>query len=289
MGLYKIKDLEQLSGIKAHTIRIWEKRYNLISPERTDTNIRLYTDKDLRNLLMVAILNKNGYKISRIVEMDNSDRVKLLEDELIHQPENDSVFDLLILAMIELDEHKFSTELEQLFDKYGVLDTFVKYLFPFVERIGIMWKVGSITPVQEHFITNLIRQKLISRIDKLPIPKGNPRRILVYLPEHELHEISILLYNYILRSTGKYTYYLGQSVPFEDLIRAIDKLKPDAIVTSFITGISKPKLTHYFKNLQNRPKHKAPIYAGGYQIESNKEDLPTGIKLIQSTGILLDI
>lgn len=289
MGYYKIKDLEQLSGIKAHTIRIWEKRYNLISPERTDTNIRLYTDNDLKNLLLIAILNKNGHKISKIVKMDIEDRAKLLEESLYDQPENDSVFDILILAMIELDEQKFSAELELLFEKYGVLDTFIKYLFPFVERIGIMWKVGSITPVQEHFITNLMRQKLVSKIDKLKIPSNQNRKVLVYLPEHEYHEISLLLYNYIIRSTGKYTYYLGQTVPFEDVIRAIDQLEPDAVVTSFITNINKGKLIQYMEDLLEKPNANPDIYMGGYQIDQLGEERPKGIKCINSSGILLEI
>ncbi|MCB0477281.1 MAG: MerR family transcriptional regulator [Crocinitomicaceae bacterium] len=290
MGNYKIKDLEQLSGIKAHTIRIWERRYNLISPDRTDTNIRLYSDKDLKNLLLVAILNKNGHKISKIVEMPKEERIQLLEDNLHVRGEQDAIFDILILSMIELDEEKFSSELEYLFDTFGVLDTFIKYLFPFVERIGIMWKVGSITPVQEHFITNLIRQKLVSRIDQLKIPNKNHRKILIYLPEHELHEISVLLYNYIIRSTGKYTYYLGQTVPLNDLIKAIDQVQPDAIVTSFITRINKSHIISHLKSIQTKPKHKTSIYAGGFQIDSLADDeLPTGVKKILSTGILLDI
>lgn len=289
MGHYKIKDLEQLSGIKAHTIRIWEKRYNLISPERTDTNIRLYSDNDLKNLLLVAILNKNGHKISHIVEMDMEDRVKLLEESLDQSSDDDAVFDVLILSMIEVDEKKFSEELDRLFDAIGVLDTFVKYIFPFVERIGIMWKVGSITPIQEHFITSLMRQKLISKTDKLNIPDKQNRRILLYLPEHEYHEISLLLYNYIIRSTGKYTYYLGQTVPFDDLVEAIDQLKPDAVVSSFITSINENKLQSYINDLVTIPKHKPNIYLGGMQIENLGQNLPEGVKKINSSGILLDI
>lgn len=289
MGYYKIKDLEQLSGIKAHTIRIWEKRYNLISPERTDTNIRLYSDNDLKNLLLVAILNKNGYKISHIVEMDMEDRARLLEENLNNSNDDDAVFDILILAMIEIDEKKFAEELNRLFDKIGVLDTFVKYLFPFVERIGIMWKVGSITPIQEHFITHLMRQKLISKTDKLKIPDNRNRRILLYLPEHEYHEISLLLYNYIIRSTGKYTYYLGQTVPFSDIVDAIDELKPDAVVTSFITNINKNKFLSYINDLLTIPSHKPNIYFGGMQVENLGDELPEGIRKINSSGILMEL
>lgn len=289
MGYYKIKDLEQLSGIKAHTIRIWEKRYNIITPERTDTNIRRYTDKDLRNLLLIAILNKNGYKISKLADLSDQERVDLAEKSVLESDDHDVSFDKLILSMIEIDEIKFSQEIDYLFNKYGVTETFIKFLFPFVERIGVMWKIGSITPVQEHFITNLMRQKLIAKIDALSIPVHSHKKIILYLPEHEYHEISLLLYNYIIRSTGKFTYYLGQTLPFEDLIKAIDEIKPDAVVGSFITGVDKKKFLNYVEELQSKTKHDFQLVLGGMQCELYKNDLPASIKLINSVASLIEL
>jgi DNA-binding transcriptional MerR regulator len=289
MGYYKIKDLEALSGIKAHTIRIWEKRYELISPKRTDTNIRLYSDDDLKNILLVAILNKNGHKISKIADLEMQERIQLIEESLVNDQLDDAVFDVLILSMIDLEEIKFSHEIDSLFEKHGVIETFTKFIFPFVERIGIMWKVGSITPVQEHFITNLMRQKLISKIDQLEVPIHSNKKVLMYLPEHEYHETSLLLYNYILRSSGKYTYYLGQTVPFDDIVEAIDQIKPDAIVSSFITSIHKEKLLQYVHDLRNKPKHKPKLFLGGMQIENLENDLPDFVKKINSSAILLEV
>lgn len=289
MGYYKIKDLEQLSGIKAHTIRIWEKRYNVISPERTDTNIRLYTDDDLKNLLSIAILNKNGHKISKIVELDDNSRAELLEECTETDLPSEAVFDKLILSMIELDEEKFAGELDQLFQNIGVVQTFAEYLFPFIERIGIMWKVGSITPVQEHFITHIMRQKLIAKTDLLGIPPLDGKRVILFLPEHEYHELSLLLYNYILRSAGKYTYYLGQTVPIFDIINSINELKPDAIVCSFITSVTPEKVLSTFDELISKTDQEFKILAGGMQVENVKNQLPKQVKTINSVGILLDI
>jgi DNA-binding transcriptional MerR regulator len=192
MAEYKIKDLEALTGIKAHTIRIWEKRYNLISPERTDTLIRTYTDEDLTNLLSVALLNKNGIKISKIVDMGKEQISKKVWDLKFSKNENSSQ-EKLILALIELDEDLFRNTLQSLIDSVGLEETFASHLIPFLDRIGIMWIVGTIHPAQEHFISNLIRQKVISEIDKLSVPNNDIKPVMLYLPEHEWHEISFII------------------------------------------------------------------------------------------------
>lgn len=264
MAEYKIKDLEALTGIKAHTIRIWEKRYNLISPERTDTLIRTYTDEDLTNLLSVALLNKNGIKISKIVDMGKEQISKKVWDLKFSKNENSSQ-EKLILALIELDEDLFRNTLQSLIDSVGLEETFSSHLIPFLDRIGIMWIVGTIHPAQEHFISNLIRQKVISEIDKLSVPNNDIKPVMLYLPEHEWHEISLLYYQYILRRNGINTVYLGQSLPYDSLLLTIEKLTPRALVTSWLTAVDEKYMINYFKQLSNDIDG-IEIYAGGYQV-----------------------
>jgi DNA-binding transcriptional MerR regulator len=264
MAEYKIKDLEALTGIKAHTIRIWEKRYNLISPERTDTLIRTYTDEDLTNLLSVALLNKNGIKISKIVDMGKEQISKKVWDLKFSKNENNSQ-EKLILALIELDEDLFRNTLQSLIDSVGLEETFASHLIPFLDRIGIMWIVGTIHPAQEHFISNLIRQKVISEIDKLSVPNNDIKPVMLYLPEHEWHEISLLYYQYILRRNGINTVYLGQSLPYDSLLLTIEKLAPRALVTSWLTAVDEKYMINYFKQLSNDIDG-IEIYAGGYQV-----------------------
>lgn len=264
MAEYKIKDLEALTGIKAHTIRIWEKRYNLISPERTDTLIRTYTDEDLTNLLSVALLNKNGIKISKIVDMGKEQISKKVWDLKFSKNENSSQ-EKLILALIELDEDLFRNTLQSLIDSVGLEETFASHLIPFLDRIGIMWIVGTIHPAQEHFISNLIRQKVISEIDKLNVPINEVKPVMLYLPEHEWHEISLLYYQYILRRNGINTVYLGQSLPYDSLLLTIEKLAPRAVVTSWLTAVDEKYMINYFKQLSN-DINGVEIYAGGYQV-----------------------
>lgn len=264
MAEYKIKDLEALTGIKAHTIRIWEKRYNLISPERTDTLIRTYTDEDLTNLLSVALLNKNGIKISKIVDMGKEQISKKVWDLKFSKNENSSQ-EKLILALIELDEDLFRNTLQSLIDSVGLEETFASHLIPFLDRIGIMWIVGTIHPAQEHFVSNLIRQKVISEIDKLSVPNNDIKPVMLYLPEHEWHEISLLYYQYILRRNGINTVYLGQSLPYDSLLLTIEKLAPRALVTSWLTAVDEKYMINYFKQLSNDIDG-IEIYAGGYQV-----------------------
>lgn len=269
MAEYKISDLETLTGIKAHTIRIWEKRYGLISPDRTETKIRKYSDSELVQLLNVALLNKHGYKISKIANMtsiDIGEHVQKLESD-----QNEDVsMERLILSMVEIDEALFSKTLKLLIDKKGLEKTFTETIIDFLDRIGIMWQVGSITPAQEHFISNLIRQKVVSAIDDLSGEKTTNQSVLLYLPEHEWHELSLLFYQFVLRKRGIKTYYLGQSVPYDSIVSCYEQLKPDLIVTSWLTSIDPNFMVQYFKNIKKDLKN-PPILVGGYQMNKNRE------------------
>ena len=271
MAEYKIKDLENLTGIKSHTIRIWEKRYHILTPCRTDTKIRMYSDDELTRLLTVSMLNRSGLKISKIAELSQEDMNKLLWDIKVNKgPENS--MDKLILALVSLDEKLFRGTINDLIEEVGLEKTFVNHIIPFLDRIGIMWLIGSIHPAQEHFMSNLIRQKIISEIDKQPIPNSDSPSVLLYLPEHEWHEINLLFYQFLLRAKGVSTTYLGQSLPYHSLLESIDKLKPSAILSSWLTSVDQKLVVTYFKQLKkDLPNLK--VFAGGAQIKVNTEEI----------------
>jgi DNA-binding transcriptional MerR regulator len=249
MGNYSIKELEHLSGIKAHTIRIWEKRYSLIKPQRTTTNIRFYSDEDLKKIINVSLLNANGIKISKIAEMThNQISDKILE---ITQKDNDSSIHInqLTLAMVDLDEEKFEKSLSGLFLRYNFEETMTEIVYPFLERIGLLWQTGNITPGQEHFIANLIRQKIIVAIDALPLPPSNRKKALLFLPEGELHEIGLLFYHYLARKAGYRTIYLGQTVPHADLKQVFAIHKPELLISCITTALPDGSLEGYLRKL----------------------------------------
>jgi len=284
MADYKIKDLETLTGVKAHTIRIWEKRYGFVNPDRTDTQIRTYSDQELSMLLNVALLNKNGMKISHIAQL-NPEEIANKVWEIKSKPNDQVGTEKLILALVEMDEVLFHQTLNELVASVGLVDTFLNHLIPFLDRIGVMWLVGSINPAQEHFISNLIRQRVIGEIDKLPIPSKEKAPVMLFLPEHEWHEISLLFYQYILRSNGINTVYLGQSLPFDSLIECIDRLKPKALLTSWLTSVDEKFLINYFKNLGKEAKS-VKIYAGGYQIGKHSESLKDLVHQVNDVKVL---
>ena len=271
MAEYKIKDLENLTGIKSHTIRIWEKRYRILSPDRTDTKIRTYSDSELTHLLTVSMLNRNGIKISKIAKLSQEDMNKLLWDIKVNK-EPEYSMDKLLLSLVSLDEELFKETLANLLETEGLEKTFTNHLIPFLDRIGIMWLIGSVNPAQEHFMSNLIRQKIISEIDKQEIPVSTEKSVLMYLPEHEWHEMSLLFYHFLLRSKGIPTFYLGQSLPYESLVECIEKLKPNYILSSWLTAVDENLVVSYFKKLKSDYPN-LDVFAGGPQIKANSTAL----------------
>ena len=271
MAEYKIKDLENLTGIKSHTIRIWEKRYRILTPDRTDTKIRTYSDSELTHLLTVSMLNRNGIKISKIAKLSQEDMNKLLWDIKVNK-EPEYSMDKLLLSLVSLDEELFKETLANLLETEGLEKTFTDHLIPFLDRIGIMWLIGSVNPAQEHFMSNLIRQKIISEIDKQQIPASTEKSVLMYLPEHEWHEMSLLFYHFLLRSKGIPTFYLGQSLPYESLVECIEKLKPNYILSSWLTAVDEKLVVSYFKKLKSDYPN-LDVFAGGPQIKANSTAL----------------
>jgi methanogenic corrinoid protein MtbC1 len=276
MGKYSIKNLETLSGIKAHTIRIWEQRYGVITPDRTDTNIRTYCDTDLKKLLNIAMLNNSGLKISKISKLSDEDLS--LEVQRIGESETEYPIqiDRLIVAMVDLDRSKFETILADCIETMGFEDTCINVLYPLLQKIGVMWLANSINPAQEHFISSLIIQKMYSAIDNLYTEGPKGRKVIFFLREGELHEMGLLFFRYLMEKRGFDTIYLGQSVPFEDLKQTVEAHKPDFLVTALVASPEDDFMEKYLKQLANSFKN-TKIIASGYQISQFDKKLPKNI------------
>jgi len=282
MANYSIKDLENFTGIKAHTIRMWEKRYNIVTPKRTCTNIRFYDDDDLKKLLNVSVLNRHGVKISNIVTFsDESASEKILN---YSQSKNDTETQVegLVLAMIDLDEMKFEKIFNTAVINLGFEEAILKLMYPFFEKIGILWQIGSINPAQEHFISNMLRQKLIAATDGI-IQKANSRSrsFVLFLPEGVYHELGLLFLQYILKKNQHKVFYLGESVPVEGLIEVARAKNVNYFVLSLISSITKPEIIRYLQILADQfPNH--TIFLTGSGIRNIEFQIPKNIRPIES-------
>jgi len=269
MGQYSIKELEKLSGIKAHTIRIWEKRHHLVAPQRTQTNIRYYSDEDLKKIINVSVLNNNGVKISKIVGL-TLDEINEQVTQFSDSKNSIEIYiDQLVLAMIDMEEEQFEKILASLILKFGFEKTILEIVYPFMEKIGILWLTNNITPAQEHFISHLIRQKMIVAIDGLPLPPKSSKKAILYLPENEVHELGLLFYHYIAKNAGYRTYYLGQMVPFKDLKYVVDHHQAELIITSLTSGPTPHAMQAYLARL-SQEFSKAKILVSGYALKKAK-------------------
>lgn len=242
MGKYSIKELERLSGIKAHTIRIWEKRYKIVEPRRTQTNIRFYSDDDLKKIINVSALRGHGFKISQIAGLSPDRLHRQVLELTASQSTAEPFIEQMIVSMIDLEEERFDKLFLTLTLRFGFERTMLEVVYPFLERIGVLWQTNNITPAQEHFISHLIRQKLMVAIDSQPPPRQGAGRVVLFLPEHELHEIGLLFCCYLCRLAGLRTCYLGASVPTPAVVAVGHQLKPAVFITSATTPRSVSEL-----------------------------------------------
>ena len=244
---YSIKDLEKLSGIQAHTIRIWEQRYGLLLPNRTDTNIRSYSDYYARKLLNVTTLIQNGWKISKASKLSheeiNEEIRKLIESLDAGEGVDTVIVNQIVESGMSLSEAAFEKAFSSALVKYGVRDSYLKVIYPTLAKIGLMWSKDDVVPVQEHFITNLIKQKLFSAIDALPYQDVEKGSWLLFLPEGEHHELGLLMANYILKEKGYKVVYLGGNLPLANLKNVVSEDKIDnllmfAVSRQTVAGVS---------------------------------------------------
>jgi DNA-binding transcriptional MerR regulator len=287
MSYYSIKDIEQLSGIKAHTLRIWEQRYNFIQPKRTDTNIRYYDDDDLKLVLNIALLKDNGLKISRICEMQGDElklEVKTLMEKKLGFPDQ---IQGLTLAMLELDEERFEKILSTNILQIGFERTMINLINPFFQKIGILWQTGAIKPAQEHFISNLIRQKIIVAIDGQINTSNYNKKYIMYLPQNELHEITLLFSNYIAKSRNNKVIYLGQNVPHCDLVDIYKDHNPDFILTVLTSSPPLDEVQSYVYKISETFKN-CTILVSGHHIVGQDMELPSNIVLLNKLQDFID-
>lgn len=269
MQEFSIKDLESFTGIKAHTIRMWEQRYGILEPQRTATNIRYYTDNDLKKLLNVSLLNALGYKISRIAEMADDEITKVIREANQNQSKEQHYLNMLKISMLNYDEELFYSITNSYIEEVGVERTFLTLIIPFMNQMGLLWLTNAICPAQEHFISNLIRQRLFSLIDThhdQQQPTDSP--FILYLPQGEIHDISLLLVHYMAKVRGHKSIFLGQSVPFDDLLEVVKKFPKARFVSYSTTTPSTKQAAQYLDRINREFQHSdAQFFIAGRVLE----------------------
>lgn len=280
MGIYSISDLEKLSGIKAHTIRIWEKRYDLIQPERTPTNIRYYKDKDLRLLLNIAILKKNGFRISEIASMTEKEIEERARSISLNGQKDKSQLDGLTLSMVDLDEAKFDHIINESIESSGFEKTMLEVIYPLLDKLSLLWITGAIKAVQENFMSYVIRQKIIVAIDKeKTIVDKSRKKFLLFLPEGEKQELSLLFMHYLIKQRKFRAICLGQEVKFIDVQDAWAIHKPDYIFTMINEELQRMSFEEYVQDLASEFEE-SEILISGYQVVSNDIVPPKNVHLL---------
>ena len=287
MNAFTIKDLENLTGIKAHTIRIWEQRYNFLKPQRTQTNIRYYSNDELKTILNISLLNKYGFRISEIDRMEVKDikeKVLLLDNGDAIQ---ERIVNELIQEMVDLDMQRFEQVITRYINAHGIERTVIHIIFPFLEKIGILWHAGHIIPAQEHLVTNIIRQKLVVAIETTISDIKPDKTFVLFLPEGEHHELGLLFMYYLLKSRGINTIYLGANVPLKDVEYVIATKKPDIAFVHLTAVQASFNFDKFLKTVQQRFGNISTIISGE-PTRHYRRKLPPSIHFKQSLSEVME-
>ena len=281
MNAFTIKDLENLSGIKAHTIRIWEQRYTFLNPQRTETNIRYYSGDELKTVLNIALLNKYGFKISHIDKMSTAEmREKTLSLNQT-QAQIERMVNELISCMVDMKIEEFEMLLDGYIKSKEIEKTIPQIIFPFLERIGILWLTNHINPAQEHLVTNIIRQKLIMGIENCHVPLVQKKTVLVFLPEGEHHELGVLFTYYLFKSRGIKVIYLGSNVPLKDVEYVATLKKPDFLYSHLTSVAHNFNFEKFLIIVQNRIPEFQVIVSGALT-QNYKKRIPNNVSFKKS-------
>lgn len=282
MSSYSIKQLELISGIKAHTIRMWERRYNLFTPKRTDTNIRRYSSLDVQLILNISQLLRNGYKISKLASKSLDQIVELtLQNSQNASLTKENELEPLILSILSFDQQTFKSTLIKRIEKRGLEETYETIILPLLYRIGVLWQTGMLNTTHEHFVTNIIKHLLISNYESLNEPKSDSPLALFFLPESEFHEIGLLFFANIAKKKGLRTIYLGQSTPVDDVIITSKEIKPAILFTSTSSSISKVNLSELSKLVRKNVKG-CQLCVTGYKANQDRFKMPKDIYAIST-------
>ncbi|MEH6682639.1 MAG: MerR family transcriptional regulator [Sediminicola sp.] len=290
---FSIRDLENLSGIKAHTIRIWEKRYNLLSPERTTTNIRNYSLASLQKLLNITLLYSNGHKISKIAKIPEGDIPILVREIVAKNSFKDHAINAFKLAMVNFDQTMFFNTYNRLLADKSFRDIFNDVFIPLLNELGLLWQTDTISPAHEHFITNLIKQKIVINTEKLQSlePTKTHKTFVLFLPENEIHEIGLLYINYEIVLRGYKTIYLGQTVPTDSLDDLTKYYQNLYFVSYFTVEPSRDRLDKYIEDFTEKVGNgtSPQLWILGHQIQYLGQDhLPTSVQTFNNIGQLVN-
>jgi DNA-binding transcriptional MerR regulator len=250
---FSIRDLENLSGIKAHTIRIWEKRYNLLSPERTDTNIRTYNLASLQKLLNITLLYHNGHKISKIAKIPEGDIPLVVREIVAKNSSKNHAMNAFKLAMMNFDQTIFFNTYNSLINEKSFREVFKETFIPLLNELGLLWQTDTISPAHEHFITSLIKQKILINTEKLQHlkPTKTDKVFVAYLPENEIHEIGLLYLNYEIILRGYKSIYLGQTIPMENLMDLMKYFDNIYFLSYFTVVPEKDRINKYIEDFKD--------------------------------------
>lgn len=284
---FSIKDLENLSGIKAHTIRIWEKRYNLLQPERTETNIRTYSTESLQKLLNINILYNNGYKISKIANIPEEEIAIHVKEIANKNAEKNHAINAFKMAMVNFDQSLFYNTYNNLLIDHSFREVFKGYFLPLLEELGLLWQTQTINPSHEHFISNLIKQKILVNIEKLQSMQmfHQDKVFVLFLPENEIHDIGLLYVQYETLLHGYPTIYLGPSVPVENLKDVLNYYDNLIYLSYFTVQPTKDKIDSYIKKFIETvdANSKTELWILGKQAQHiSLKNKPNNISIFQS-------
>ncbi len=281
MNAFTIKDIENLSGVKAHTIRIWEQRYNFLKPNRTETNIRYYTNEELKIILNIALLNKFGFKISHINKMNASEINRKLYSLSHQQAQHDLIVNELISYMADLDIDMFEELLDRQLQEKGMEVMINQIIFPFLERIGILWITNNINPAQERLVTNIIRQKIIAGLETIVTNIKSNKVALLFLPENEFHELGLLYVYYLLKNRGVRVLYLGANIPIEDLDFVVKAKNPHYLYTHLSAVANNFNIEKLMYSMYSKMTH-VPVIISGPVTVNYKKSVPPDFHLKKS-------
>ena len=282
---FSIKNLENISGIKAHTIRIWEKRYNLLQPERTDTNIRRYSLSSLQKLLNITLLYNHGFKISKIASLEEGEIPIMVRDIALKSTSEQVAINALKLAMVNFDYVMFDATYDEIASKYEFDYIFINIFMPLMKELGILWQTGAISPSHEHFITNLVKQKIhiqTELIQRKQTPQENQKVFVLFLPENEIHELGVLFLNYYILSQNFKTIFLGQSLTTESLNTVMTFGDSLTFVTYLTVEPNKNEIDGYLKDFQDtilEGTESSLNILGPLQMLINRATVPAQVKL----------
>lgn len=286
MVIYSINDIEKLTGVKAHTLRIWEKRYNVIPNRRTESNIRFYLHEDLQLILNIAMLNNNGLKISKIACLKKDEMKQMVADYCNVDIAFEAQLDAITLSILELNEYKFLKILNHEISIKGFEQTMEDTVFPLLDKLSMMWLAGSVKGMHENFVNNIIRGKLIVEIDKLGYNTSTcSKKFILFLPESENHEMSLLYASFVLKKYGANILYLGADVTTPDLVNAVSVFKPNFIFTIMNDEPENFRLQSYLDELGNNIKD-IKILMMGYQMIKHNLNFQENISVINSVDEL---